>query len=121
MGPVNENLHFEAFTVAKSGEDLNISLTLACDKDCGKTVNINEFKVNTVTQHNISGLAIYINGTLIDASKSPMCMLERGDCLQVNLVLPSSNSVVNDYNNGGQVSVDVVTQDAVYYQLITRQ
>jgi hypothetical protein len=122
MGPVIENLHFEACTAMKSGKDLNISLTLACDSGCGKALDINEFKVNTISQHNISDLAIYVNGTLIDTSKSPMCKLVRGNHLQVNLVLPSSNGVVSsDIENGAQVNVDVITQEAVYYHPIPFQ
>jgi hypothetical protein len=98
-------------------------MTVACVIDGGKTVTVNEFKLNMVSQRNIADLSIYVNGTLFDTAKMPVWVLENGDCLQVNLILPSSNSIVSldKLNNGDQMRVDIVTPNVVYYQDATFQ
>jgi hypothetical protein len=88
MGPVDESLDFENCVATKIDGNLNVSLAMSCVIGGGKTVTVNEFKVDMVSQHDIAELAIHINGTLIDSMKTPVCVLKNGDLLQVYLILP---------------------------------
>jgi hypothetical protein len=111
MGPVEEKLRLQNCSAEKDSGALNISLTVKAA--LGESVPINDFQINSVSQTELGGVAIYVNGTAIATDAAPLVVVESGDVLVVNLVLPSAFS--GEPFDGGFVRVEAVTRDVRYY------
>jgi hypothetical protein len=111
MAPVEEKLHLDNISAAKDNGCLNVSLTIRGTAD--EAIQVNELRINGVSQNDLAGLTVYLNGTSIVKTASPLFIVENVDNLRVTLVLPVA--FPGGMFNSGFVKVDVATPDVLYY------
>jgi hypothetical protein len=116
FGPVEETVHLTNQTATRIGMDLNISMRITKDLGEGGSVAFNEFQINKVSQQNITGLTVSLNGTFLDNAVPLNFALKAGDNVEACLTLPSTSLPASQGYQEGLISVAIMTPECYYYK-----
>jgi hypothetical protein len=113
MRPGEESLCLDNCSIVKNAGILNASMTIVSTTD--KATAINEIKISNFTLTELPGVTLYLNGTAVNCTVSPLYILERGNTVLVNMVFPCTNSFESHAHEVGYVTMVVLTAQAMYY------